>query len=78
MSLQSLGSINAVAEARDDSPRLLALRQRIVSKRLRTDFAVRGFFATDPIIPEELRIYWDFQCYVRENERAGSIAPLSD
>src|SRR5438128_3528347 len=29
------------------------------------------------IIPEDLRIYWDFQCYMRgEGERAGSLGAL--
>jgi len=70
---------NAVAEARDDYVKtfLLVAPNVIVYERLRTDFAGGRIFVTDPIIPEELRIYWDFQCYMRgENERAGSIGAL--
>ncbi|OFW00186.1 MAG: hypothetical protein A3G20_04450 [Acidobacteria bacterium RIFCSPLOWO2_12_FULL_59_11] len=70
---------NAVAEARDDFAKtfLLVAPNVIVFERLRTDFAGGRIFTTDPIIPEELRIYWDFQCYMRgENERAGSIGAL--
>ena len=70
---------NAVAEARDDFAKsfLLVAPNVIVFERLRTDFAGGRIFTTDPIIPEELRIYWDFQCYIRgENERAGSIGAL--
>ena len=70
---------NAVAEARDDFAKtfLLVAPNVIVFERLRTDFAGGRIFVTDPIIPEELRIYWDFQCYIRgENERASSIGTL--
>ncbi len=70
---------NAVAEARDDFAKtfLLVAPNVIVFERLRTDFANGRIFTIDPIIPEELRIYWDFQCYMRgENERAGSIGAL--
>lgn len=70
---------NAVAEARDDFAKtfLLVAPNVIVFERLRTDFGGGRIFLTDPIIPEELRIYWDFQCYVREeNERASSIGAL--
>jgi len=70
---------NAVAEARDDFAKtfLVVAPNVIVFERLRTDFAGGRIFLTDPMIPEELRIYWDFQCYVREeNERASSIGAL--
>ena len=49
----------------------------IVFERLRTDFEGGRIFYTDPVIPNELRIYWDFQCYMRgEGERAGSPGAL--
>src|SRR6266480_7734422 len=70
---------NAVAEARDDFAKtfLLVAPNVIVFERLRTDFASGRIFLTDPMIPDALRIYWDFQCYVREeNERASSIGAL--
>jgi type III restriction enzyme len=45
----------------------------IVFERLRTDFAGGRIFRNDPIIPPELRIFWDVECYVRgDAERASS------
>jgi len=70
---------NAVAEARDDFAKtfLLIAPNVIVFERLRTDFEGGQIFNTDPVIPNELRIYWDFQCYMRgEGERAGSLGAL--
>src|ERR1700722_11315520 len=66
---------NAVAEARDDYAKtfLIIAPNVIVFERLRTDFAGGRIFVNDPVIPEELSIYWDLQCYMRsEGERAGS------
>jgi type III restriction enzyme len=70
---------NAVAEARDDFAKtfLLIAPNVIVFERLRTDFEGGRIFSADPVIPNELRIYWDFQCYMRgESERAGSLGAL--
>jgi type III restriction enzyme len=70
---------NAVAEARDDYAKtfLLIAPNVIVFERLRTDFEGGRIFNIDPVIPNELRIYWDFQCYMRgESERAGSLGAL--
>jgi type III restriction enzyme len=70
---------NAVAEARDDFAKtfLLIAPNVIVFERLRTDFECGRIFNADPVIPDELRIYWDFQCYMRgEGERAGSLGAL--
>jgi len=70
---------NAVAEARDDYAKtfLLMAPNVIVFERLRTDFEGGRIFNADPVIPEELRIYWDFQCYMRgEGERASSLGAL--
>ena len=70
---------NAVAEARDDFAKtfLLIAPNVIVFERLRTDFEGGQIFNTDPVIPNELRVYWDFQCYMRgESERAGSLGAL--
>src|SRR5207245_1668391 len=67
---------NAVAEARDDFAKtfLLIAPNVIVFERLRTDFAGGTIFQADPVIPDELRVFWDFQCYMRGNpERAGSL-----
>src|SRR4051812_2827371 len=70
---------NAVAEARDDYAKtfLLLAPNVIVFERLRTDFEGRRIFHIDPIIPDDLRIFWDFQCYMRgEGERGGSLGAL--
>ncbi len=73
---------NAVAEARDDFAKtfLLIAPNVIVFERLRTDFEGGAIFNSvtgDPIIPNELRIFWDFQCYMRDDpERAGSLGAL--
>src|SRR5262249_55306458 len=67
---------NAVAEARDDYAKsfLLIAPNVIVFERLRTDFAGGHIFLADPVIPDDLRIYWDLQCYTRaEGERASSL-----
>ncbi len=70
---------NAVAEGRDDFAKsfLLVAPNVIVFERLRTDFAGGRIFVVDPVIPNELRLFWDFQCYMRgEAERAGSLGAL--
>lgn len=71
--------LNAVAEGRVDYARsLLVLAPNvIVFERLRTDFEGGRIFQVDPIVPPELAIYWDFECYVRgEPERASSQGAL--
>jgi len=70
---------NSVAEARDDYARtfLLFAPNVIVFERLRHDFASGRIFRTDPVIPEELKTYWDFDCYMRgDAERAQSLGAL--
>ena len=70
---------NATAEGRDDYARtfLLLAPNVIVFERLQFDFANGRVFRTDPIIPPELRIYWDFDCYMRgDGERAHSQGAL--
>jgi type III restriction enzyme len=70
---------NAVAEGADDYAKtfLLIAPNVIVFERLRTDFEGGIIFRNDPIIPPELEIFWDFQCYMRrEGERAGSLGAL--
>ena len=66
---------NAVAEGRDDYARsfLIVAPNVIVFERLRTDFGGGRIFHSDPMIPPELRIFWDLDCYVRgDAERASS------
>jgi len=70
---------NAVAEPRDDYAKtfLVIAPNVIVFERLKKDFEGGRIFKTDPVIPTELDIYWDFQCYLRgEGERASSLGQL--
>lgn len=70
---------NAVAEVLPDYARsfLVIAPNVIVFERLRTDFAGGHIFRADPIVPPELSIYWDFECYMRgEAERASSEGAL--
>jgi len=66
---------NAVVEGRDDytSSFLLLAPNVIVFERLRTDFAGGRIFKTDPVIPPEFSVFWDVECYMKDdNERAAS------
>jgi len=70
---------NAVAEPHDDYARtfLLIAPNVIVFERLRLDFAGGRVFRADPVIPPELKIFWDFECYMRgDGERAYSQGAL--
>jgi type III restriction enzyme len=49
----------------------------IVLQRLATDFAGGRIFATDPVIPRDMRIFWEFDCVMRgEGEKAHSEGTL--
>lgn len=70
---------NAVAEGRVDYARtfLIVAPNVIVFERLRTDFEGGRIFRNDPVIPPELEIFWDFDCYMRgDPERASSQGAL--
>ena len=70
---------NAVAEGRDDFARtfLIIAPNVIVFERLRTDFAGGRIFRSDPVVPPALKLFWDFDCYMRgEPERASSQGAL--
>lgn len=70
---------NAVAEGLDDYARsfLLLAPNVIVFDRLRADFAGGHIFHSDPVIPPELRIFWDLDCYMRgDAERSSSEGAL--
>lgn len=70
---------NAVAEGRDDFAKtfLIVAPNVIVFERLRADFGGGRVFRTDPIIPPELKIYWDMDFYMRgEPEGASSQGAL--
>jgi type III restriction enzyme len=70
---------NAVAEGREDYAQtfLVIAPNVIVFERLRTDFGGGRVFRTDPIIPPELRIFWDMGFYMRgDPERTTSQGAL--
>ncbi len=70
---------NAVAEGRDDYAKtfLVVAPNVIVFERLRSDFGGGRIFRTDPIIPPELRIFWEMDFYTRgDPERASSQGAL--
>ena len=70
---------NAVAEGREDYARsfLLLAPNVIVFERLRSDFAGGRIFHADPVIPAELSIFWDLDCYMRgDSERSSSEGAL--
>lgn len=70
---------NAVAEGRDDYARsfLVVAPNVIVFERLRADFGGGRVFRTDPVIPPELKIFWDMDFYMRgDRERASSQGAL--
>lgn len=70
---------NAVAEGRDDYAKtfLIIAPNVIVFERLRSDFGGGRVFRTDPIVPPELRIFWEMDFYMRgDPERASSQGAL--
>jgi type III restriction enzyme len=70
---------NAILENSQDyaATTLLIAPNVIVFERLQLDFAGGLVFRKDPVIPPELQIYWDFDCYLRgDSERASSSGAL--
>lgn len=70
---------NAVVEGRNDFARvfLILAPNVIVFERLRSDFSGGHIFRADPVIPPELKLFWDLDCYVRgDAERASSQGAL--
>jgi type III restriction enzyme len=56
---------------------LLVAPNVIVFERLKGDFAGGRIFRTDPVIPKELEIFWDFDCVMRgEGEKAHAEGTL--
>lgn len=74
--------LNAVREpediARDYAKTFLVIAPNvIVFERLKLDFAGGRIFQIDPLIPKELRIFWDFDCVMRgEGEKAHAEGTL--
>lgn len=70
---------NAVAEGRNEYARsfLIVAPNVIVFDRLRADFSGGRIFRFDPVIPPELKIFWDLDSYMRgEPERSSSQGAL--
>jgi type III restriction enzyme len=70
---------NAVTAGKNDYAKvfLVIAPNVIVFERLRVDFSGGHIFQADPVIPPELRIFWDLDCYMRdEGERASSQGAL--
>jgi type III restriction enzyme len=74
--------LNAVREAdeigRDYAKTFLVIAPNvIVFERLKMDFAGGKTFLVDPLVPKELRIFWDFDCVMREEgEKAHAEGTL--
>ena len=74
--------LNAVREqdeiAKDYAKTFLLLAPNvIVLERLKTDFAGGRIFENDPVIPRELRIFWEVDCIMRgDSERASAEGAL--
>lgn len=74
--------LNAVREddaiAKDYAKTFLLIAPNvIVLERLKLDFAGGRIFRTDPVIPRELQIFWEFDCVMRgEAEKAPAEGML--
>jgi len=74
--------LNAVREAdeiaKDYAKTFLVLAPNvIVFERLKLDFAGGRIFRSDPVMPKELEIFWDFDCVMRgEAEKAHAEGTL--
>ncbi len=63
---------NATAGEADYATTFLVISPNIiVQERLATDFAGGKIFTTDPIIPPDLRPFWDFDTYMRGDAERG-------
>ena len=71
--------LNAVCEDADNYAKtfLIIAPNVIVYERLKTDFEGGRIFAIDPLIPRELKIFWEFDCVMRgDAERAPADGTL--
>jgi len=71
--------LNAVCENADDYAKtfLIIAPNVIVFERLKTDFEGGRIFTIDPLIPRELKIFWEFDCVMRgDAERAPADGML--
>ncbi len=70
---------NAILENSEDYAKtfLIIAPNVIVFERLRSDFGGGAIFRADPVIPRELQLFWEFDCYTRgDGERASSQGAL--
>ena len=70
---------NAVREDENDYAKtfLIIAPNVIVLERLKSDFEGGRIFVTDPLIPRELKIFWEFDCVMRgDAERAPAEGML--
>ncbi len=73
---------NAIREAEEVAKEyaktfLILAPNVIVLERLKIDFAGGRVFRSDPVIPRELEIFWDFDCVMRgEGEKAPAEGTL--
>lgn len=72
--------LNAVAEGSDEYAKtfLVIAPNVIVFERLRADFGGGRVFKTDPIIPPELRIFWEMDFYLTNIQQFYERAGVSD
>jgi type III restriction enzyme len=76
---QFLNAIREQNEATSDYSKtfLILAPNVIVFERLKLDFAGGRIFRSDPMIPKELEIFWDFECVMRgEAEQAHADGTL--
>jgi type III restriction enzyme len=76
---QFFNAVREVEEVAKDYAKtfLLLAPNVIVLERLKTDFAGGRIFRSDPIIPRELEIFWEFDCVMRgEAEKAPAEGML--
>lgn len=70
---------NAIRESSEDyaTTFLVIASNVIVLERLMTDFAGGAIFKSDPLIPPDFQLLWDFDVYVRgDGEWARSEGAL--
>ena len=71
--------LNAVRESEDEYAKtfLIIAPNVIVYERLKSDFEGGRIFRLDPLIPRELKIFWEFDCVMRgDAERAPADGML--
>jgi type III restriction enzyme len=75
---QFLNAQREVGHAKEYARTFLLLAPNvIVHERLRTDFAGGRIFEADPVVPRDMRVFWDFDCVLRgDGQRAQADGKL--